>query len=142
MEKMQTVINHSWFERFSCIGGTCPMTCCNAYGWGIALLDEEIEIYKEIEGEIGEEIRRSINYDRKRFKCRGEVYGDQSENWYKCPLLNEKGWCKIVLTCGEEMLSQTCQLYPRHLTALNNHFEQYVDISCRWLQNTCLMTCQ
>ena len=42
-----------------------------------------------------------------------------------CPFLNGKKLCRLVLTYGDEILSQTCQLFPREIHTFNEDVTEY-----------------
>lgn len=107
-----------WFGKFKCIGGTCPATCCA--GWGIAIDDKTREKYDELK-ETGDEMFE-------RYSC--EEGGNVQLLGEKCPFLTEDGWCKIVNKYGEEMLSNTCKIYPRVSNIYGDVNECTVKISC------------
>lgn len=107
-----------WFGKFKCIGGACPATCCG--GWGIAVDEKTKEKYKELK-ENGEEIFSDY--------CCDET-GNIRLIDEKCPLLTEDGLCNIVNKYGEEMLCDTCKVYPRYGDIYGDINECTVKISC------------
>ena len=42
-----------------------------------------------------------------------------------CPFLNDKKLCRLVLAYGDEILSQTCQLFPREIHTFNEDVTEY-----------------
>ena len=110
----------SWFNDFNCIGGKCPLTCCNTR-WKIALTDEDIDMYQKMDNDFSGEIINGIDINNKQFKG--------AEN-YRCSMLTEDGWCKIVSNCGPEYLCATCKIYPRQIFRYGDIYERSVDISC------------
>ena len=46
---------------FECIGGKCPDTCCA--GWKIYIDKKTEQFYGQVEGEIGDRIRKNIKTD-------------------------------------------------------------------------------
>lgn len=107
-----------WFGKFKCIGGTCPATCCG--GWRIAIDDKTREKYNELK-EAGDELFSGYSCDEGgNIQLLGE----------KCPFLTEDGWCNIVNKYGEEMLCNTCKIYPRVSNVYGDVNECTVKISC------------
>ena len=108
-----------WYYDFKCPGGDCGLTCCTE-DWSIFLTDEEIEKYRLLDNDYREEILKSIDYGKKTMKCSNG----------KCNLMNDKGYCNIVLNCGEEYLSFTCATFPRHDNSYGDVIERFVEPVC------------
>ena len=122
MEKNMTgqIVAMNWYNEFSCPGGDCGLTCCTTT-WRILLKDEEIEMYKSLDNDYKDKILAAIDEEKKCF-CGGD---DK-----KCAMLNEDGYCNIVLNVGEEYLSTTCKKFPRMSRKFVFLEEAYVEISC------------
>ena len=45
-------IKPNYYEKFKCIAGNCPDTCCA--GWNIDIDDESLDKYESVPGEFGE----------------------------------------------------------------------------------------
>ena len=52
-----TIEYPDYYEKFRCIGGACPDTCCA--GWEVDIDEETAEYYLQQEGEFGERLRIS-----------------------------------------------------------------------------------
>lgn len=104
------------FEGFSCTASACPDTCCA--GWQVDLDEEILEKYNSLPGPLGEEIRSKIKTED------GYTFFEMEHG--RCPFLNEKNLCRLILEAGEDCLSTTCREHPRF-------WEEYGDI-----QETCL----
>lgn len=48
----------------------------------------------------------------------------------KCPLLNERKLCDVVLTYGEENISTTCHTFPRESHEYDNYVEKTLAMGC------------
>lgn len=119
MKKKKLVM--SWLMDFSCPGGNdCGRTCC-CNDWAIRLTDAEIERYKALEGEVAELNRKSINYDEKAYSF---------DEKGKCPVMDERGYCRLVLAYGECVLSNTCTMFPRNRFVYEDIEEYLVEICC------------
>ena len=110
-----------WYIKFQCIGGKCPLTCCSSE-WKISLTEKEIERYKSMEHPFQSEIMKGVDEENKCMITDGKSG--------KCSLLTEDGWCRMVLECGEEYLSKTCTVFPRHAKRYGDIFETGVEIVC------------
>ena len=47
----------------------------------------------------------------------------------KCPFLNEKGLCNLVISHGDGILSETCDVFPRQIHDFDNR-KEYSLVSC------------
>lgn len=130
MKKTQSAFYHGWHKRFSCIGGDCPLTCCCANGWNISISDKEMDMYKNLDSPLRDEILSAIDMDKKRFKSRGALYGPDDIRAGDCGLMTDDGLCKIVLNCGEDALTVVCHTYPRSMMLKNDWFFFHVDLTC------------
>lgn len=115
------VVSMEWFTRFRCIGGHCPLTCCSSM-WKVALTEEEIKKYKNMNHSFQGEIMKWVD---EKDKC---MITDVETG--KCGLLTEDGWCRMVLECGESYLSKTCAVFPRYAKAYGDIIETGVEIVC------------
>lgn len=104
------------FDGFSCIADRCPDTCCA--GWEVDLDEAILQKYAAIPGPLGEEIRKKIVTE--------EGYTFFRMEKRRCPFLNDRNLCRLILESGEDCLSVTCREHPRF-------WEEYGD-----LQETCL----
>jgi len=92
-----------YYKNFTCIADRCKHSCC--VGWEIDIDDVTMKKYAEYNGNYSDKIRESIEYsDEPHFKL------DECE---RCPHLNEKGLCNIILNVGEDYLCHICREHPR-----------------------------
>lgn len=92
-----------YYQRFKCIADRCEHSCC--VGWEIDIDRESLARYQCLEGRYGDAIRDSISMeDTPHFKL-GE--GD------RCPHLDSRGLCRIILNVGEDYLCDICREHPR-----------------------------
>lgn len=139
-----------YYKEFSCIGGTCPMSCCLI--WRVDWLKDEYEKLKN--AECSEELRKLIDTSFRdteptfKFKIQldddyksGELVADTSlnknaekylikMNKNRCPFLTEDNFCAIQRELGEEYLSRTCRIYPRMSVLRGNTIYRYCNLSC------------
>ena len=92
-----------YYKDFSCIADRCKHSCC--IGWEIDIDDKTVEKYAACKEEYGEIIRKSIACDAEPQFILGE--GE------RCPHLNEKGLCRIILELGDGYLCHICREHPR-----------------------------
>ncbi len=92
-----------YYQRFHCIAGACEHSCC--IGWEIDVDEATLQTYRKLTGDYADCIRDSISLDgTPHFKLREDG---------RCPHLNERGLCRIILEVGEEHLSDICREHPR-----------------------------
>lgn len=110
----------SYYKRFVCIADKCDHSCC--IGWEIDVDTVTYEKYKSYKGGYGKEILNSISAeDTPHFVlCAHD----------RCPHLDERGLCRIILNAGGEYLCDICREHPRfyNYTAVA---EVGLGISCR-----------
>ena len=109
-----------YYERFACIADRCKHSCC--IGWEIDVDDDTYEKYQSLQGGYGETIKESIDStDTPHFRlCEGD----------RCPHLNEKGLCNIILNLGEDCLCSICHLHPRFFNYTSRGKEVGLGLSC------------
>ena len=92
-----------YYQDFHCIADRCEHSCC--IGWEIDLDEEALAKYQALKGGYGAVIRESI--------CTEGAPHFRLGEGERCPHLNEKGLCKIILNLGEEHLCGICREHPR-----------------------------
>lgn len=100
----------SVLDKFSCIADKCKHSCC--IGWEIDIDDETYELYKNVNGDFGRRLMANI---RTEGGCHSFILDDNE----RCPFLNDKNLCDIILNLGEEYLSDICNEHPRFYVNIN-----------------------
>lgn len=111
----------SYFEKFRCIGGECPDTCCA--GWEIDLDRESGERFRIMFGDMGKKVRRYLKTD-----VDGDYYFQLKDN--RCPFLNKDNLCEMILSCGESCISKTCAMFPRFYDDFGTFREMGLGFGC------------
>lgn len=93
----------TYYQNFKCIADRCEHSCC--IGWEIDVDERTAEAYKTLEHPYGAVIRESISTD-------GTPHFKLCEH-DRCPHLDERGLCKIILNVGEDSLCDICREHPR-----------------------------
>ena len=88
-------------EKFRCIADRCIDSCC--VGWEIDVDSRTAAYYESVSGDFGERLRKNISD--------GCFVLDRDE---RCPFLNERGLCDIIIELGEDKLCQICSDHPRY----------------------------
>ena len=116
------MIKPTYFDRFKCLAGACPDSCCKA-GWEITVDENAFEIYSALEGDIGRKFREKV--------CEG-ADGDRifKLNEHKvCPFYNCDGLCDLYIATGGKM-TEICQNYPRFYEEFDGFSEAGISVSC------------
>ena len=92
-----------YYKDFCCIADKCRHSCC--IGWEIDIDDESDEKYRILSEGYGKVIRDSVSRD-------GPPHFVLKEN-DRCPHLDERGLCRIIINLGEDYLCHICREHPR-----------------------------
>lgn len=110
-----------YFKKFKCIASECEDTCCA--GWEIVIDEDTYDMYKSVEGEFGERLKKEIYLDEENepiFRLKGN----------DCAFLNKNKMCDIYSELGEDALCYTCQQYPRYTEEFGSIREVGLSLSC------------
>lgn len=111
----------NYYKNFSCIASACRHSCC--VGWQVRIDADAACRYRAIGGEMGKRLEAAMDTQD------GETVFRLDEE-RRCPFLNEKGLCDIILTLGEGFLSEICTLHPRYRSCLSSRTELGIGIAC------------
>ena len=110
-----------YYPQFSCIAGRCRHSCC--IGWEIDVDEDTLASYRRIGGKMGERLRAGISED-------GDAPHFLLGAHERCPFLNEKNLCDLILYGGEDMLCQICRDHPRYRSFFSERTEIGVGLCC------------
>jgi lysine-N-methylase len=115
---------------FSCLGPTCPDTCCSA--WDVGIDGETHEKWQTI----------SLHKDgpplaaRSRLVPAGESHGvgiralvDRLSTG-ECVWLTQDKLCGVQLELGEDLIPKVCHTYPRGLVQRDRHISMFMTLGC------------
>ena len=93
----------AYYKHFRCIADACEHSCC--IGWEIDIDDTTLQKYKQLKTGYGATICDSIEWEETpHFRlCEGD----------RCPHLDERGLCRIILGADEDHLCDICREHPR-----------------------------
>ena len=115
----------SLYNEFECIGDKCSDTCCA--GWRILVDQKTYDKYCSLE----EENKNWICSRLKKVENNGKIlYEIEKDEKDRCPFLNEKNLCQIILKISEDYLCNTCKTYPRKTVVYHDAFFATVSVSC------------
>lgn len=114
-------ITPQYYNDFKCIAGDCRHSCC--VGWEIDIDTETYEKYKKDKSDFGRKIFENIDVGEAGVCFRL----DEDE---KCPFLNDKGLCDIIIQKGENALCNICTDHPRFRNFFSSHTEMGLGMCC------------
>ena len=109
----------SYCRDFICIADRCSDSCC--IGWEIDIDEKTAEYYMSSGGEFGERLKNGI--------ATGDTYSFKLQN-ERCPFLNEKNLCDIILNLGEDKLCHICTEHPRFYEWFKGITEGGIGLCC------------
>ncbi len=104
----------SFYNDFKCLANQCPDTCC---AWSIDIDEESLERYSKEQGEFGERLKRSIDWEDETFILHNN----------RCSFLNEDNMCDMYKELGKGAL---CETFPRHINKYDGVRELSLLLSC------------
>lgn len=117
---MNSLYAPKYYKDFVCIADRCRHSCC--IGWEIDVDPQTAEKYEKMTDGYGLEIQKSITKrGTPHFKLKK---GD------RCPHLDERGLCKIILNLGEDCLCEICREHPRFYNDTAHGKEVGLGLSC------------
>lgn len=111
-------IKPDYYDKFKCVAGDCPDTCCA--GWQIVIDEESLEKYGEVDGAFGRRLVNSIDWQE----------GCFFQYDRRCTFLNEDNLCDLYTALGSDALCNTCKNYPRHTEEYEGLRELSLSLSC------------
>lgn len=105
-------------KDFKCIADKCPRTCCS--GWQIVIDEASLDRYEELSCDYAKSLKANIDFEE------GTML--QYENG-DCAFLNH-GLCEMINALGEDILCDTCRLFPRHVEEYPDLREWSLSLSC------------
>ena len=109
----------SYCTDFKCSADRCSDNCC--IGWEIDIDEKTADFYSRVSGDFGARLRESISHaECSSFILKGE----------RCPFLNEKNLCDIIINLGQEHLCQICSDHPRYYEWFGEIKEGGVGLCC------------
>ena len=119
-------IRPDYYDKFTCIADQCTITCCQE--WKIGVDADTNRKWKKIfpPEDVSPQKKNLSAYTTK--KDGGRVIELTEE--HKCPFLNENKLCKLVTAYGDNVLSETCAVFPREVHRFKTHEEETLMPCC------------
>lgn len=110
----------SYYKKFKCDPWRCRHNCC--IGWEIDIDDDTLEFYDTYSGKLKEDFKKYIS-------LKDEPHFILGEN-ERCPFLNDKNLCRIILELGEDKLCNICKDHPRFRNFMEERTETGLGMCC------------
>lgn len=118
-------VKPDYYDEFQCIAGECSLTCCQE--WKIGVDEAAYAKWKHVKPPDGMKTRRRNLRAFTTYKDQICVIG--LDSGHRCPFLNEQKLCRLVTAYGDEVLSETCRVFPREIHEYESRTE-YSLMSC------------
>ncbi len=109
-----------YYKKFTCIADNCGDNCC--IGWEIDIDSDTAAYYDSITNDFGAKLHSNISDTEPRSFILGENE--------RCPFLNNRNLCEIILTLGEEKLCNICTEHPRYYEWFGSIKEGGIGLCC------------
>lgn len=107
----------SYCDKFRCIAEKCSDNCC--IGWEIDIDEDTLRYYESVGGEFGRRLAANISDG-----CFTLGSGE------RCPFLNERNLCDIIISLGEEHICRICTEHPRYYEWFGSVKEGGIGLCC------------
>lgn len=113
-------VEPDFYSDFQCLASACRHSCC--LGWEIDVDEDTAQLYKELPGPLGDELREQLCLlPQPHFKMTADG---------RCPFLNDKGLCRLILAWGEDVLCDICREHPRFYNDFPQRQEAGLGLCC------------
>ncbi|MDF2543082.1 MAG: FliB family protein [Herbinix sp.] len=112
------------YDGFCCIADRCEFTCCA--GWDISIDEDTCKNWRDME----QQSRYFSSNIKTQKNKREKVYYIKMGQQKRCPFLNEKELCNVVIHYGDDKLPFTCRTYPRQVNLFSDHQEFSLSCGC------------
>lgn len=109
-----------FYDKFNCIGGSCPYTCCK--GWQITI--DEKTYSKYLSQKFPQNIIMNIlSQQRDDIRCIRKI-------GTTCPYYTQDGLCRFQRDNMENFMPKVCRQYPRTSISFGEYKEATLELSC------------
>lgn len=113
-------VEPDFYPEFQCLASACRHSCC--LGWEIDVDEDTAQLYGELPGPLGDELREQLCLlPEPHFKMTADG---------RCPFLNDKGLCRLILAYGEDVLCDICREHPRFYNEFPQRQEAGLGLCC------------
>ena len=105
---MKREVKTDGYDTFVCIADKCSFTCCQE--WKITVDDATYKKWNRLS--LPMQNKKNLDqYVEQKDGARVIALNEQKQ----CPFLNEQKLCNLVLNFGDEVLPETCAVFPRQI---------------------------
>jgi len=115
-------IKTDYYDSFTCSADKCSFTCCQE--WNIAVDDDTFIKWNRLSL-----TKQNNHYLDQYVKQKDGSLVIAMNEQKQCPFLNEQKLCNLVLNFGDEVLSETCAIFPRQIHEFADR-KEYSLVSC------------
>ncbi len=109
-----------YYDRFRCIAGACPDSCCHS--WEVEVDPDSAARFRALPGQLGQILREKL------YEEEGITY--LANQGGRCPMWRDDGLCRIQAELGHGGLCQVCQQFPRICQDYGDFVEWGLEMSC------------
>lgn len=114
-----------YYNKFKCIADKCSITCCQE--WKIAVDDATNRKWKKLSADkLSGKSNNLSSYTCHKDGSRVIKLDEK----HRCPFLSKDKLCHLVMTYSDEVLSETCTLFPREIHRFSTHEERTLMPCC------------
>lgn len=113
------LLKPDYYDEFTCIADKCTISCCRE--WKINIDDETYRNWKNIQPPTDMPGHRS-SLQAFTMKKDGSRIMKMTES-HDCPFLAKNRLCHLVSAYGDQVLSETCRIFPREIHEFSGHKE-------------------
>lgn len=114
-----------YYNNFKCIADKCSITCCQE--WKIAVDDATNRKWKKLSADKVSGKSDNLSSYTCHKDCSLVIKLDEK---HRCPFLSNDKLCHLVMTYSDEVLSETCALFPREIHRFSSHEERTLMPCC------------
>lgn len=118
---MGITVKPQYFDRFRCLAGRCPDSCCHE--WAVQVDQSAEALYRNLPGPLGDALRQALTQED------GDTILTLTSDG-RCPMWRGDGLCRIQAELGEGALCHTCREFPRLSHDYGSFVERDLELSC------------
>lgn len=116
----------SYYKNFICIADKCPITCCQEWKIGVDDTTYDYWCHTAPPDDMPKQYKALSDYTSVRERQHVITLNEEK----KCPFLREDKLCRLVLRYGDDILSETCTMFPREHHRFATHTEASLMPGC------------
>lgn len=125
-----------YYNKFKCIADKCSITCCQE--WKIAVDEATNRKWKKLPAPdvlsdtpfSTDKLSGKSNNLSSYTCCKDGSRVIKLDEKHRCPFLSKDKLCHLVMTYSDEVLSETCTLFPREIHRFSTHEERTLMPCC------------